>query len=332
MKKLYSLLLTAVVMTGLAGCIKENRDWAHGTLNPATTAETLRSMYKGSDVTISRDKIMDAYEIAGVVVSDESTKNVPAGTFILQNFGRGNIRGLAVNTGGTVPYALGDSVKVQIDGARLTKVAGVLQLTGITTDKVTKISSNAPYAIRTVSLTDLMNNFGNYEGTVVRINADITPLPATGETYAGDKQLSDGSASAVYLHTEAGATFSASGIPANAGFAGIALYSNTANNAPDSTSTRKVWPRNAADALNPSGPLYPNFPETFEGATAKGSYARGNSTMKSGVWILDQTIIASDANDRAKSPTFAIRMQQNLNVPAYLQMNFDLPNGASTLR
>jgi len=70
----------------------------------------------------------------------------------------------------------------------------------------------------------------------------------------------------------------------------------------------------------------------------KGSYNMNtpavpdNSIMlKTGSWKLYQSIIGNTAaRDRFNEPGLqSIRMQQNLTESAYLQMNFDLPNGAS---
>ena len=45
--------------------------------------------------------------------------------------------------------------------------------------------------------------------------------------------------------------------------------------------------------------------------------------------MLYQAILGKEGNDRAVSQPNAIRMQQNLSEPGYLQMNFDVPNGAT---
>jgi len=80
------------------------------------------------------------------------------------------------------------------------------------------------------------------------------------------------------------------------------------------------------------GKVYPNFPEKFESPSAetKNKYGKATVEFSSGTWTLDQAIIgnSSDNKDRYKGKQ-SIRMQQQLEVPALLQMDFDLPNGAS---
>jgi len=75
--------------------------------------------------------------------------------------------------------------------------------------------------------------------------------------------------------------------------------------------------------------LYDSFPEDFENAPAKKNYLAGKVKLRSGVWLLDNAVVQNEVYDRPTSGRFSIRMQQNLYVPAYAQMNFDLPDGAS---
>jgi len=83
------------------------------------------------------------------------------------------------------------------------------------------------------------------------------------------------------------------------------------------------------------GQLYAGWPETFESPSEpKGSYnmpAIGNNvTLHTGQWHLYRAIIASTVGrDRIVSGDNAVRMQQDRSDDAYLQMNFDVPNGAS---
>jgi len=84
-----------------------------------------------------------------------------------------------------------------------------------------------------------------------------------------------------------------------------------------------------------SGKLYAGWPETFDAvdASVKGSYDMKDKNAVSfptGQWNLYQAILGTTAGrDRIVSGKNAIRMQQNLSVDGYVQMNFDVPNGAS---
>lgn len=74
--------------------------------------------------------------------------------------------------------------------------------------------------------------------------------------------------------------------------------------------------------------LYPNFPESFE-TNSKLSYAIDDVTLPTGRWRLDNTVIQSEKYETPTSGKHAVRMAMNLSTSAYLQMMFDLPNGAS---
>src|SRR5690606_25991841 len=84
----------------------------------------------------------------------------------------------------------------------------------------------------------------------------------------------------------------------------------------------------------PVGEIYVNFPEDLEQfsptqSSPKGSYASLTPIdLKAGSYILNNAVIQKDANEK-RNGIWAIRFQQNLTVPAYFQMDFDLPNGAS---
>ncbi|RYG21821.1 MAG: hypothetical protein EOO07_01615 [Chitinophagaceae bacterium] len=79
--------------------------------------------------------------------------------------------------------------------------------------------------------------------------------------------------------------------------------------------------------------LYPNFPETFESpdTSAKGHYKKAYVKLKSGDWNLDQAILGALTNHDRFNPSGkqSIRMQQNRSKSGYVEMNFDLPEGAS---
>jgi len=86
---------------------------------------------------------------------------------------------------------------------------------------------------------------------------------------------------------------------------------------------------NVQQKQNENGLLYFSFPEDFDNGAEKSLYAAANANLRTGIWLLDNVVLASQANDRASSGIGAARMQQNLSIPAYLQMNFDLSEGAS---
>ena len=317
---------------------KKDADHAAGVVNPFAALHVLKNAYKGSDVQLNADNLAGASSIGGIVISNLSGKNFPEGGLIIQNLDRGLTRGILIDLGNvTIPFAVGDSVVVDVIGATLGKKSSSLQLSGISIDKIRKITSGNLVRTKSVGLGELTANFETYENTLVKVVADTKPLPTTGETYAGNKTLDDGSGAPIVLHTQANATFSATSLPASATYVAIPVYGNATGDYGD---VKQLRIRTIDDVSNASGPIYPNWPESFESPdfTVKGSYnmntpaiPNNNVDLKTGNWKLEQAILGNTAGrDRFNNPGLqCIRMQQNLSVPALVQMNFDLPNGAS---
>jgi len=333
---LASLLLLALAATS---CLKDNPDYAAGAPSPNVSLQDLRGLYQGSSVVLEPGQLSGAHQVVGLVISNAAGGNVPGGpgTIVVQNKRRGVVRGIIIPiTGGTAPtLAVGDSVVVDIKGATLAKSAGALRLEGITPDRVRRVSSNNTVVARDINLSTLLADVNAYDGTLVRITgASITPLPVSGDTYAGNKTLADGSNNRLTLHTETTAAFATRRVPASATFVGIAVGALDAAQAP----VPQLWLRTAADAVDPSGPIYPGFPESFEAVpqATKGSYDMNTAAVPdntvqfgTGRWKLYQAILGNTSGRDRYTGTQGIRLQQGLTVPAVVEMKFDLPNGAT---
>lgn len=74
--------------------------------------------------------------------------------------------------------------------------------------------------------------------------------------------------------------------------------------------------------------LYPNYPESFETGN-KQRYAIDDVSLPTGRWRLDNAVIQNQRYETPVSGEYAVRMNQNNTKSAYLQMMFDLPNGAT---
>jgi len=332
-------LSALVLLLATTSCLQDNPDYAAGAPSPNVALDDLRRLYQGSNVVLEPSQLSGAHQVVGLVVSDAAGANVPGGpgTLVVQNKRRGVVRGIIIPlTGGTAPtLAVGDSVVVDIKGATLTKSAGALRLEGITPDRVRKVSSGNAVVPRDITINTLLADLNAYDGTLVRLTgSSITPLPVSGDTYAGDKTLADGANNKLTLHTEATAAFAARRIPASATFVGIAVGALDAAQAP----APQLWLRTAADAVDPSGPIYPGFPESFEAVpqATKGSYDMNTAAVPdntvqfgTGRWKLYQAILGNTSGRDRYTGTQGIRMQQGLTVPAVVEMKFDLPNGAT---
>jgi hypothetical protein len=332
-------LSALLLLLATTSCLKDNPDYAAGAPSPNVALDDLRHLYQGSNVVLEPSQLSGAHQVVGLVVSDAAGANVPggSGTLVVQNKRRGVVRGIIIPlSGGTAPtLAVGDSVVVDIKGATLTKSASALRLEGITPDRVRKVSSGNAVMARDITIGTLLADLNAYDGTLVRLTgSSITPLPISGDTYSGDKTLADGTNNKLTLHTDATAAFATRRVPASATFVGIAVGALDAAQAP----APQLWLRTAADAVDPSGPIYPGFPESFEAVlqATKGSYdlnttAVPDNTVQFGTgrWKLYQAILGNTAGRDRYTGTQGIRLQQGLTVPAVVEMKFDLPNGAT---
>ncbi|MBC5775541.1 hypothetical protein H8S95_15795 [Pontibacter sp. KCTC 32443] len=336
MKKRYlSILALCVSVLGFTSCVEEDPNPSEGTPNPVASLYVVRDAFHEKDLALGPGPLFDAYQAGGVVVSDPNGRNWPTGLVAIQDSWRGMQRGIILNLGEEEArrYQVGDSILFDVRGTTLTRKDGVLQIIGLKPESIEKKEKGLPVAPKPVAVSELLTNFHKYESTLVMVTGGPDPIPVSGETYAGNKQLGDGSGKTITLHTTADAIFADRKLPASASFVGIPTVST------DGTPILRM--RTIADAINPSGPIYPNWPEKFEepAAATKSQYnmkkADGSSDnyrdLATGNWLLYQSILGDlDAKrDVIISGKQAVRMAKDLKESAYLQMNFDLPNGAS---
>ncbi|NCD72346.1 DUF5689 domain-containing protein [Mucilaginibacter agri] len=273
-KILYVIFCLAILVIG--ACKKH--DYAEGELSPIIAVGDLRSLYKGTDLTLTSEKMEGATQIVGTVISNPDSGNVPKDVVILQNSRRSMVRGIMLALGATsLTYHSGDSLVVKVEGTVLKKVNGALQITGLTPAAITKVSSQNPVTVRAVSSYTIKSNPDQYESTLVQIKAaTVMPAPKFGDTFAGEKYLVNG-ADSIVLHTEATASYAGAAIPSSATFAGILISSqNTAGK-----TLLQVWPRTGADItdvvkpVDPDGSLGPN-PVIITGYVNDSKGADGN--------------------------------------------------------
>jgi hypothetical protein len=270
--------------------------------------KNVKLLYHDADITLPESRV------SGVVISDIENKNHLPGYIIIQN----QLDGIAIEVSDADKYKLGDSVVINVSNKLLTRFQGLLQIRNVDVDKVIKISSNKKVKPQPVSITNLYNNLSRYENTLVQVLGDITPQPGSGETFSGEKTMQELSFT-VTLNTAANASFANQLLPNNASFTGIALGK------PNGVEIRI---RNIADVENPSGRVYPGFPESFE--TTVG-YNAGEFTvpLPSGLWKFNNAGLRNETTDRIVTGKNAIRFNLNNTTSCYGQMQFDVPNGAS---
>ena len=245
--KIFTLFLVALAFVG--GCKKDH--YPGGRVSPYISAYDVRDIFRGNDVTLTVDNMFGADKISTIVVSDHSGNNLPAGLLVVQDSRRlSQTRGLAIPIGGDAKnYLPGDSVIIDVAGGVLKKVDGILQLTGIASSKIVKVSSGNPVSPLIVKSSDVLASPDAYESTLITVTKSgfDASLP-TNTTYAGDRLINDGFGN-LKLHTEAGASYAGKKIPFLANFTGIVFKS-------PSDTIPQLRPRTEADitVLSSSAP------------------------------------------------------------------------------
>ncbi len=239
MKKIIIFLYCLSTLAILGGCEKDK--YPGGVVSSYISIFDVRNIYKGNDVALSIQNMSGAENITGIVVSDHSGGNLPAGLLMLQDNRRLNqLRGISVQLPSAADYVPGDSVIINVKGAMLTKQNGILQLTGVDATDVKKVSAGNTIYIPIVKSNAVIASPDFYESTLItitRVGFDAS-YPA-GTTYLGNKIINDGFGN-MLLHTEPTAPYANNRIPFLANFTGIVLNIDT-------DTVPQLWPRTQAD-------------------------------------------------------------------------------------
>lgn len=274
-QKIYTITLLCLLIL-VAACQKH--DYAAGMLSPITSLEDVRALYKGADVVLNKENLMEAGQITGVVISNPDSGNVASGIVVLQNRRRNKTRGIILELPSAAAYKAGDSLLVSVTGLTLTKEKGSLRLRGLTDGGIKKISSGNVTTAITVSSYNITLKPGEYESTLVKISAGtINPAPLPGVPLSGDHSVVNG-ADSIILHTETTAAFAANELPASANFTGIVYL----NEIVPGEAVLQVWPRTYGDItdriapIDPNGPKLGKFPVVITGFVNDAKGADGN--------------------------------------------------------
>lgn len=339
---LFNSLMLGSLVAGMASCVKKYDNPAEGTTSSTTYIYAIHDAYRGNEVTLGPSSLGGASQIQGVVISDPSADNFEPGLFFIQQTVSsanqvGDItRGIALRmSSGNASWNPGDSLRINVDGTKLDRINGRLTISGITSDRVTKLAENRTPLVRSVSLAMLDALMPQYESSLIAVHADIADY-ATGVNFGGERPLNDNTGTTFSLVTRNEAAFAGAQTPVNAQFTGIPGYFNASGK--DTAGAKRILQlRNINDTAFLSGAIYDNFPEDFEypDASAKASYnmtaIANNIDLGSGNWKLQQAILGNTViRDKYNLPgKQCIRMQQNLSSSGYVQMNFDVTEGAS---
>lgn len=257
MKRLiYSLVIIAVSAMTLTACFKQ-KDTLLGTPTVNVSVASLRNLYTGTVVQLTEENT-GVSRLAGTVISDVAEGNIPKGQFVIVQTKDGVTAGIVVSLkdAEAVPYLPGDSLVIEIQGSKIDRVKGSLQLLDIPKSKITKVEQGRFVKTLLITLDELSKNFNKYESMLVKIaGADLVPPPVANETYSGEKGLYDGSTEAqIKLATDPAATFASAKVPVNANFTGIATYHNAQANTIEGA-TMQLRMRTINDVQITSAPL-----------------------------------------------------------------------------
>jgi len=225
--KFYILYLLSITL--FWGCKKDN--YPGGQVSSFIALYDIRNMYKGAEVTLTKENMYGATSITGWVISDHSGRNMPAGLLVVEDNRRlSQLRGIAIPLGeAAANYTSGDSVNIDVEGAVVKEENGLLLLTGISPEQVTKIASGRTLPINRVRGNQLMADPKKYECVLsVIVKGGYDPNPAPGEVLSGDRTVDDAFGQ-VPLRTEPGATFANDPAPGLANYYGILFNSKDAS-------------------------------------------------------------------------------------------------------
>lgn len=241
MKKIlfYSIVL---ISAGIIWSCKKDGNYPGGNVSPYMSLFDIRNIYKGSDVTLTSENMFGATKISAVVISDHSGNNLPPELLIVQDRRRlGQLRGIAIplTAAEAATYIPGDSVIINVEGAILKRIDGILQLTGVSADDITKVATGVTVLPNIVKSNNVIDAPGNYESTLISITkAGFDPSYPPGSTYAGDRTINDGFGNMI-LHTEPTASFANNVLPFLSNFTGIVFT--------DANGDAQLWPRVNSD-------------------------------------------------------------------------------------
>ncbi|SMC68186.1 DUF5689 domain-containing protein [Pedobacter nyackensis] len=272
------ILIIGAFVVALAAC-KRDSDYMIVTPSPFISNLDLKKLYKGADVTLTKELTREAISVQGQVTSDHSGHNLPEGLLFIQNLrqvssGIDSLRGIAINVGAAAAnYVPGDSVQIKIEGGVLRRVNGILQITGVSATDIVKVKSGVKLLYMPVSAITLLAKPDNFEGCLVKIN-NCNFEPNIGvETLEGVKTLNEGSGD-MQMHVNATANFKNELLPYSANVTGLLIPSSTGG-------VPQIWPRIKEDfeatsiVVDPSIPLGPH-PAIITGYLADPTSTDGN--------------------------------------------------------
>ena len=154
----------------------------------------LRPIYRGQDVSLTKENLYGATKLAAVVISDHREGNLPEGLLVVQDNRRMSlVRGISIELGAAAAkYVPGDSLMIDIVGSTLTRKNGILMLTGISESDISP-KGKGIVGINNINVLQLKTNPEVYESSLTILNkSSFNPVPVEGEVLSGEKTINDG--------------------------------------------------------------------------------------------------------------------------------------------
>lgn len=209
MKHLLYCLLMISATAAISSCNDDGYgNYPGGVPNSIVSILDVRPLYKGKDIALTKENVYGASQLAAVVISEHTEKNIPEGLLVVQDSRRlATLRGIAIDLGAAAAnYHIGDSVLIDISGGTLTRKNSILTITGLTASNVVN-KGKGTVTLNAVTVAEMLANPGNYESSLCLINkASFNPALAPGEVISGSKKINDGFGDLV-LYTDPAASY-----------------------------------------------------------------------------------------------------------------------------
>ncbi|OQP44750.1 hypothetical protein A4H97_10335 [Niastella yeongjuensis] len=236
------LIISIAVVTG--SCKKDTyKDYPGGVPYDVISILDVRPLYKGKDVTLTKENMYGGIKLNAVVISDHTAGNLPKNLLVVQDMRRvQTLRGISIDLGdAAAKYHPGDSVVIVVAGKTLTRKNGILTITGVTEADITN-AGKGTVGINAINSAQLQTNYYDYESSLCILNkSSFYPIPKPGETISGAKVVNDGFGNFI-LNTDPGVSY-ANDTPYT-----LAAYVGIPFGKPDSTVELKT--RNAYDIID----------------------------------------------------------------------------------
>ncbi|WP_437920534.1 DUF5689 domain-containing protein [Sphingobacterium sp. LRF_L2] len=193
MKTLFNSIFPLLITLLIAGSCAET-NYPGGEVSPYIGIYDVRNLYKGEPLNLNLESLEGSQKLAATVISDHSGGNLPSGLLIVQDRRRLDFqRGISIPLGDAAAnYQPGDSLIIDIDGGVLNRVDGILQISNISEDKISKVGQVDVYVTQ-VNVAKIIANPGNYESTLVAIvKGGFAYTPTEGQVLSGDQEINDG--------------------------------------------------------------------------------------------------------------------------------------------